>query len=208
MNDPESKLRSGLNKLHLDFDPLAVERLVEFIVLLNKWNRVYNLTSVRGLDSMLTAHLLDCLSVCAYVQGSQIADVGSGAGFPGIPLALYFSEKRFLLLDSSAKKTRFLRQVVSELELSNVEIEQTRIESYRPKRRVETVICRAFGSLVKFITSAGSLCQHSGRMLAMKGQYPVGELHDLPKGYDLVAVYKLEVPFMNAQRHLVEIVRL
>lgn len=208
VDEPESKLRAGLNRLHLDVDPITVKRLFEFIVLLNKWNRVYNLTSIRRLDSMVTAHLLDCLSVCAYVQGSRIADVGSGAGLPGIPLAICFSEKKFLLLDSSAKKTRFLHQAVSELALNNVDIEKTRIESYRARHQCDTVVCRAFGSLVQFVTTAGSLCRRSGRMLAMKGRYPVEELIDLPKGFELVAVHKLDVPGMDAQRHLVEIVRL
>jgi 16S rRNA (guanine527-N7)-methyltransferase len=157
---------------------------------------------------MVTAHLLDCLSVCAYVQGSRIADVGSGAGLPGIPLAICCNEKKFLLLDSSAKKTRFLYQVVSELALSNVDIEQTRVESYQARHQCDTVICRAFGSLVQFVTTAGPLCKRSGRMLAMKGRYPAGELIDLPKGFELVAVHKLDVPGTDAQRHLIEIVRL
>ena len=207
MNDPESMLRAGLNRLNLDTDPITVKSLFEFIGLLNKWNRVYNLTSVRTFDSMVSAHLLDCLAVGAYLQGMRILDVGSGAGLPGIPLAVCFSDKRFKLLDSSAKKTRFMLQAASEIALGNVSIEQTRIERYRPRHQFDTVVCRAFGSVERFIAAAGPLARRSGRMLAMKGRYPVGELVGLPKGYDLVAVHKLDVPSLHAQRHLVEIVR-
>ncbi len=207
MNDPESMLHAGLNGLNLKTDPSTVKSLFEFIVLLNKWNRVYNLTSVRTLDLMVAAHLLDCLAVGAHLQGVRILDVGSGAGLPGIPLAVCFSDKKFVLLDSSAKKTRFMLQAVSELALGNVGVEQTRIERYRPRHQFDTVVCRAFGSVERFISAAGPLARRSGCLLAMKGRYPVGELADLPEGYDLVAVHKLNVPSLHALRHLVEIVR-
>jgi 16S rRNA (guanine527-N7)-methyltransferase len=197
----------GLQALKVDLDTTQIKRLLFFLKLIEKWNRVYNLTAVSEPERMVSVHLLDSLSVLSYIKGRSIADVGSGAGLPGIPLAVCQPEKQFVLLDSQARKTRFMKQAIMELKLLNVQVCRVRIESFSETKRFDTVVCRAFSTLSGFISVAGGLCKRSGCMLALKGKYPSSELTDIPAGYELKTVKRLVVPGLKRQRHVVEIVK-
>ena len=155
---------------------------------------------------MVTHHLLDGLAVLPYLGEGPVLDVGAGAGLPGIPLAIMRPDQEFTLLDSNAKKTRFMRQAVIDLGLRNVNVVQQRVGALPTKKKYATVISRAFASLADMLTLAGHLCRPSGAILAMKGEYPTAELQALPAGFTLQAVIPLEIPGLEAQRHLVHIV--
>jgi 16S rRNA (guanine527-N7)-methyltransferase len=200
---PEDLLRQGIHELGLRLTPDAPERLIQYVALLTKWNRVYNLTSVRKPKEMVTRHILDSLSVAPYLQGMRVLDVGTGAGLPGIPLAIACPERMFVLLDSSSKKLRFVRQVVSELGLNNATVENIRIEDYRPDTLFNTVVCRAFSALEDICKPARRVCQADGLLLAMKGVYPVAEMEGLSDASLVRDVIPLVVPGLDAERHLV-----
>ena len=200
-------MQAGLRVLDIDLDPAQINRLIDFVNLLEKWNQVYNLTAIRERGQMIPAHLLDSLSILKFIKGLSILDVGSGAGLPGIPLALCLPRKRFVLLDSSVKKTRFLQQAVIELRMNNVQVCKTNVKNYPTIELFDTVVCRAFSSLAGFLSAAGSLCKPSGCMLALKGKYPENELAELPEGFKVEAISRLQVPFLARQRHVVEILR-
>jgi 16S rRNA (guanine527-N7)-methyltransferase len=203
--DMARQLDAGLRALGQDPAPSARRRLLEYLALLDKWNQAYNLTAVRDRDEMIVRHLLDSLAVVPYIKGPRIVDVGSGAGLPGIPLALVLPHCHFVLLDSSRKKSRFLRQAVAELQLENVAVECRRAEDYRPAERFDTVVTRAFATLAEMAAAAGHLCRPDGCLLAMKGRYPAGELADLPPAYRVLAVEPLRVPGLEAERYLVKL---
>ena len=202
----EHTLARGAAALGLALPEEAPARLLRYLDLLARWNRVYNLTAVRDPQQVVTRHLLDSLAVAPYVRGPRVLDVGSGAGLPGIPLALALPDVEFVLLDSSAKKTRFLIQAMSELRLERVSIEHARVEDYRAPRGFNTVVARAFASLAELVARAGPLCAHDGRLLALKGAYPEEELAALPVGYRLAGVYPLHVPGLARERHLIWVV--
>lgn len=201
----EDVLEKGLLALGFNLESKQVEGLLAYIRLLEKWNRRYNLTAIRNPTEMISKHLLDSLSIGAYVGGKQILDVGSGAGLPGIPLALAYPEREFTLLDSSAKKTRFLVQASIELRLSNISVVCERIEAYRPPYLFDAIVSRAFAKLADFIAQAGHLCKPTGFLLAMKGALPKEELEVLPTTFEVVDVRALQVPELNARRHLVRL---
>lgn len=198
-------LARGLEQMTLPLSAIAQEKLLAYVGLLAKWNRVYNLTAVRDPAEMVTRHLLDSLSVVPHLRGPRVLDVGSGAGLPGIPLALARPEWQFVLLDSNRKKTRFITQSCIELGLTNVSVEASRIEDYHPQLRFDTVISRAFSELSAMLVATGRLCKPEGVMLAMKGEYPVAELAGVPPGFIVQAVEVLQVPGLDAQRHVVRV---
>ncbi|HDP89819.1 MAG TPA: 16S rRNA (guanine(527)-N(7))-methyltransferase RsmG [Thioalkalivibrio sp.] len=200
-------LATGAEALDLALDAATLHVLLDYLALLDKWNKVFNLTAVRSPREMLSHHLLDSLAVEPHLHGVRIIDVGSGPGLPGIPLAVVSPERRFTLLDSNGKKARFMRQAVIDLGLSNVEVLHERVENYRPEEGFDTVISRAFSAIADFVTLAGPLCRQGGRLLAMKGRYPEEELSALPAGYAVAAVHRLVVPELDAERHLVEITK-
>lgn len=202
-----ARLAAGVGMLALEASDEQIDRLLQYRDLLVRWNRVHNLTAVRDPQEMIAHHLLDSLAVSPYLYGETVLDVGSGAGLPGIPLAVVNPQRHFVLLDASNKRVRFLRQVIVELGLSNVEAVHERIERYRPAAPFATVTSRAFAALGDFVAAAQGLLAPDGRLLAMKGRYPEEELLALPAGYKVRAVYELGVPGLNAQRHLIEIVR-
>jgi 16S rRNA (guanine527-N7)-methyltransferase len=181
-------------------------QLMAFIDLLHKWNRVYNLTAIRDKEKMVTHHLLDSLAVAPYLSGTHILDVGSGAGLPGVPLALVSPERQFVLIDSNTKKTRFLQQAKAELGLTNLTIETARVEDFHPAKTFDTVLSRAFSSISQFLLTSGAHCKPDGTIIAMKGEYPVAELSAITGRYVIKAVLQLSVPFLEAQRHIVKIV--
>ena len=177
--------------------------LLRFIHLLDKWNRVYNLTSIREPRQMVSRHILDSLVVRPYLHGQRILDVGSGAGLPGIPLAIAAPELNFTLLDSNNKKTRFILQVVTDLGLKNVEVVTARIEEYQPAQGFDTVLARAYSSLEKLSQDVREILNAEGCILAMKGSYPLAELESIPVTFKVDTINKLEVPGLDAERHLV-----
>ncbi len=197
----EALLTAGLAKLG---QPAALRApLLAFLHLLEKWNAAYNLTAVREPEKMVTHHVLDSLAVMSYLHGRRIVDVGSGAGIPGIPLALARPEVEFVLLDSNAKKTRFITQAIHELGLSNVVVERARAEAYRPARLFDTVISRAFASLAEMLDMTQHLGAPDGVFVAMKGNYPQDELAAVPPQFKVERVESLQVPGLDAQRHAV-----
>jgi len=174
---------------------------------LDDWNQRMNLTAIRDRPSQLTKHLLDSLSVQPFLQGRRIADIGTGAGFPGLPLAIVNPDREFTLLDSTAKKLKFVDHVAQVLGLSNVTTIHTRAESFRTPWRFDTVTSRAVGALGRFVEWSGHLCVGGGRLLAMKGREPQDELAALPSGWKVAAIHRVTVPGLDEERHIVEICR-
>ena len=181
----------------------AVERLHRYLDLIEKWNRVYNLTAVRCRDRMVVEHLLDSLAILPHIDAAPVLDVGSGAGLPGIPLALARPDWPVTLLDSNHKRCAFLRQAAIDLELSNVTVACGRVEDFQPAAPFPTIVSRAFSETQHFARAAAPHLAAAGRLLAMKGLYPHEELSQLPAGIALLAVVALTVPNLDAQRHLV-----
>jgi len=200
-------LLDGARALALELDEAQLAKLVAHLDLLDDWNARMNLTAIRDRPSQLTKHLLDSLAVQPYLVGQRVADVGSGAGFPGIPLAIVEPGRQFVLIESTGKKCRFLEHVRDTLGLANVEVVQSRAESYRPEVRFDTVLARAVGPLADLVKVAGSLVVGGGRLLAMKGRYPADELAAHLKGWKVAAVHPLTVPGLAEERHLVELCR-
>ena len=203
--DWKAGLKPGLEALGTKLPEGGEASLIRFVELLLKWNQAYNLTAVRDPDEMLTKHVLDSLAVLPHVRGTPVEDVGSGAGLPGIPLAVALPDTRFTLLDSNGKKTRFMTHAAAELGLKNVEVIQARAEAHRPPVPFATVLSRAFASLADFLELAGGGCAPGGRLLAMKGARPTEELRELPAGYRVIGVHPLKVPGLGAERCVVEI---
>lgn len=202
-----AKLAEGVAELGLTLPESAQERLVEYLALLHKWNRIYNLTAVREASRMVSQHLLDSLAVTPHLNARTILDVGSGAGLPGIPLALAAPGVHVTLVESSHKKTAFLQQAKLELKLDNVAVACERVEAWRPGRTFEAVISRAFSDLAEFVSLAGRHVAPAGRLAAMKGIYPHEELAQLPAGWALESAIPLEVPGLRAHRHLLLLAR-
>ena len=197
-------LAAGLARLNLVLSAQTQQMLLDYVALMQKWNKVYNLTAVRGADKMLTHHLLDSLAVVPYVVDAKtILDAGSGAGLPGIPLAIAMPNAHVTLLDSNHKKTAFLNQVVIELKLGNAEVVCERVEKYRAKQLFSVVVSRAFSSLPEFVSRAGGLVAPGGTLLAMKGVRPTEEIAQIKSGFKLSGVTPLKVPGLDAERHLV-----
>lgn len=200
---PEDLLEDGIYELGLEERLAGDERLMEFITELMNWNRIYNLTSVRKPTEIVTRHILDSLSILPYLEGRRVLDIGTGAGLPGIPLAIACPEREFVLLDSSSKKLRFVQQTLAILKLDNVTLEHARIEDYQPQERFDTVMCRAFSELRELYRHAARLCTGTGRILAMKGIYPVAEIEGLDNRDVIEKVVSLTIPGLDAERHLV-----
>jgi 16S rRNA (guanine527-N7)-methyltransferase len=201
----ENILEKGVAILGFQLERNQIEVLLGYIQLLEKWNQRYNLTAIQNPAEMISKHLLDSLSIGPYLWGHRILDVGSGAGLPGIPLAIAYPGYHFTLLDSSAKKARFLTQVSIELGLSNISVICERVEIYRPLHLFDAVVSRAFAKLTDFAALAGHLCKPAGYLLAMKGIFPEEELNALPAAYEIIEVRALSIPGLNAQRHLVKL---
>lgn len=197
-------LAQGLAELGLELSEQQRSQLLAYLQLFHKWNQAYNLSAVREPDDMLSRHLLDSLSIVAHLRpGSRWLDVGSGGGLPGIPLAIVFPNTQMTLLDSNGKKARFLFQVKTELELSNVEVVQSRVEAFVPAQGFDGIFSRAFATIANFLSACHHLLAADGRFYAMKGQYPEAELSEVEKPYNVEACFPLVVPGDPAARHLV-----
>lgn len=198
------ELIEGAQQLGVILTEQQQQQLLQYLGLLIKWNKAYNLTAVRNPDEMVSRHLLDSLSVVQYVEqyGNDWLDVGSGGGMPGVPLAIIFPERKFTLLDSNGKKTRFLTQVKLELTLDNLEVIHNRVEAFTPARAFSGIISRAFSSLADFTNWTRHLGDTNSRWLAMKGVHPDDELQALPEDFRLDSCQILKVPGCQGQRHL------
>lgn len=194
-------LVSGLDDLDLTLSESKIQQLLSFIALIEKWNKAYNLTAIRNKEEMVRLHLLDSLAVAPYIEGKRVIDVGTGAGLPGIPLAICLPDVDFTLLDSSSKKTRFVQQVVLELKLKNVTVCNARVESYNPPQLFDVVLTRAFADLNDIVKLTEHLLTKTGVLLAMKGQIP-DDLDQLQMGASVIA---LDVPGVDAERCLIKI---
>lgn len=197
-----TRLNAGLVDLSLTLSKPEINSLLAFIKLIEKWNKTYNLTAVRDPLEMVSLHILDSLAILPYLHGPRIADIGTGAGLPGIPLAVCLPACHFTLVDSNSKKTRFVQQAVLELKLKNVEVVHSRVELLRPEILFSTVICRAFASMPDILQLTGHLLAEDGVLLAMKGQQPEQELIDLAETYSVIP---LTVPGIDAERCLIRL---
>jgi 16S rRNA (guanine527-N7)-methyltransferase len=200
-------LKSGAEQLGVPLSDDAARKMLRVLDELDEWNQKMNLTAIRERPQQLTKHLLDSLSIVKHLHGSRVIDIGTGAGFPGLPLAIALPEMHFTLLDSTAKKLKFIDHVCALLAIENVETVHSRAEAFQPKYRYDVVISRAVGAVDTFVKWTGHLCVGGGRLLAMKGRYPTDELTTLPSGWKLAAVHRLSVPGLDEERHLVEICR-
>ncbi len=204
--DPlRQRLDAGLAALPLDLPDAAITRLLAYVGLLARWNATYNLSAVRDPAAMITRHLLDSLSIVPLVRGASLVDLGSGAGLPGIPLAIVAPERQVSVVDSNGKKTRFLRAAVRELGLANVSVLESRVEAV--SGRFDCVTARAFASLADMLGWGGHLLAPGGTWLALKGRFPQDELDAVPAGFVIDAVLPLHVPGLDAERHAVIIRR-
>ena len=198
------QLSRGLHELGLPVCGVASERLLQYLSLLEKWNRVHNLTAIRDMPAMVTAHLLDSLCALPYVSGEKLLDVGSGAGLPGVPLAIAKPRLAVTLLESRKKKTRFLDHVVGTVGLANVDVVCLRVEQYRPPQKFDTLVTRAFSTIAAFADMAGHLCATGGRLIALKGRYPEAELAEIDQErFEVTEVCPVSVPGLDASRHIV-----
>jgi 16S rRNA (guanine527-N7)-methyltransferase len=198
-------LIAGATEMGLAVDARQGDTLLRLVDELEAANAQFNLTAIRDRPSMLRKHVLDSLSLQPYLRGARLADVGTGAGFPGLPLAVLNPERHFSLIEATGKKARFVAQTAERIGAGNVEVVHSRAESYRPFELFDTVMARALSSLADFVAYAGHMCTPEGRLLAMKGKRPDEEISALPKSFRVVAVHRLRLPGLDDERHLVEL---
>ena len=200
------ELEAGLAQLSLE--PSLAGPLLDYLALLARWNATYNLTAIRDPREMLATHLLDSLAMQPFVRGiATLADLGTGPGLPGIPLAIATPGLQVTLVESNGKKARFLREAVRQLKLANVQVAESRIEAFQPGVTFDAITARALATLPLILDLGGHLLGDDGRLLAMKGVVPDDEIAALPPGWGVAAIHPLRVPGLAAERHLLEIVR-
>ena len=200
-------LASGVQQLNILAGDEKLSLFMKYVQLLQKWNQTYNLTAIEDTDEIISKHILDSLSVAQFLQGKNIIDVGSGAGLPGIPLAIHCKSKQFTLLDCNAKKTRFIQQAAIALGLKNIQVIQQRVENYKPydrsKGEFNTLVSRAFASSDTLFSSCGQLINNlseNGRIIFMLGKQK--QLEVLPNRYNVVDIHNIVIPNLEAQRHI------
>jgi 16S rRNA (guanine527-N7)-methyltransferase len=200
----EADIARGVAAMGLSLPPGAAARMAAHVALVEKWNRVHNLTAVRDAEQMVTLHVLDSLSLLPHLPvAGGVVDVGTGAGFPGITLAIARPDLRVSLLDSSHKKCAFLEQAKAELALANATVVCDRVEQWKPAERFEAVVSRAFAELADFVAQSAHLAAPGGKLLAMKGVHPFEEIARVPASHRVSSVVELQVPALDAKRHLV-----
>jgi 16S rRNA (guanine527-N7)-methyltransferase len=208
-SDPRAAtLKRGLDALNVPLDETAQQHLLRFLDLLAHWNRAYNLTAVRDPTEMVTRHLLDSLSVLPTLHGKRVLDIGTGAGLPGMPLAIARPELDFTLIDGNAKKIRFVTQACLEIPVPNAHPVHGRVEQYAATEKFDTLLSRAVGSLGDLLGQAAHQCARGGRFVVMKGELPMHEISAVPAGFRIVATPSVRVPGLDAARHLVILERI
>ncbi len=195
-------LQQGLQELNLTADEKQIELLLTCIKLIEKWNKAYNLTAVRDQEDMVRLHLLDSLAILPHIEGNHIADIGTGAGLPGIPLAIFSPNVKFTLVDSNSKKTRFVQQAILELQLTNVSVINNRVENIQTEKQFSSLILRAFSNMRNIITLTRHLIGKQGIVYAMKGQIPSEELVNFNEQYTIIPI---KIPGIDAKRCLIRI---
>jgi 16S rRNA (guanine527-N7)-methyltransferase len=199
------RLQMLLSKTNLTVSDDQQAQLVKLVELLHKWNKAYNLTSVRDPKQMLVKHIMDSIVVSPHLDGQRLIDVGTGPGLPGLPLAILNPNKQFVLLDSLGKRLRFIRQAVLELGLKNVEFVQSRVEEYQPEQKFDVVLSRAFASLEDMLFWCKHLPNEEGHFLALKGVLPTKDLDKLDSAFKLIETISIKVPELEGERCLVKI---
>ncbi|WP_422444527.1 MULTISPECIES: 16S rRNA (guanine(527)-N(7))-methyltransferase RsmG [unclassified Endozoicomonas] len=201
----QNDIGRGAKSLNLDLSPVQADLLTRYVLLLNKWNKAYNLTAIRDPREMVFRHIVDSLSIVPHISGEAILDVGSGPGLPGVVLAIMYPDKQFTTLDSNGKKTRFMLQAKLDLQLNNLAVANSRVESFQVDVPFDAITSRAFSSLVNMVDGTKHLLSPSGVYLAMKGLYPEEELKELMDRHEieLVGCEPLKVPGTDGDRHLV-----
>lgn len=202
MDNGRELLIAGIKQLDLAASEAQIDQLLAFVALIDRWNKAYNLTAIRDRNEMIRLHILDSLAVLPFVAGQKIIDVGTGAGLPGIPLAIFMPDLQFTLLDSNSKKTRFVQQVVLELKLDNVEVVHGRVEKLRRDGEYDGVLSRAFASVNDIMDLTDYLLQPEGVLIAMKGQVPEAELEKINRTY---TVDSIVIPGIEAERCVLRI---
>jgi 16S rRNA (guanine527-N7)-methyltransferase len=200
-----SQLSAYLAEMNLSATEQQQRQLVGFVEMLNKWNKAYNLTSVRSPEQMLIRHVMDSLTVSPYLSGNRFIDVGTGPGLPGIPLAIMNPDKEFVLLDSLGKRIRFQKQVQFELKINNISSVESRVEAFKPEIKFDGVLSRAFASVQDMLTWCHHLPHGEGIFYALKGQLNPVELEAIPEGFELLDTLVLQVPQLDEQRHLLKL---
>ena len=203
----ENLLKQGLRQIELDAEKQSVNLLITYINLLLQQNRTLNLTAIIDPLEAVTKHLLDSLSIAQDVSGGKVVDVGSGGGCPGIPLAIIRPESQFVLVESKNKKANFLKTTIRALKIKNIKVLCQRAENVNLTKKADAIVSRALGSLPYFISVAGHMLKKQGRLLAMKGKIPHSELKEIPLGWEVIETKKIEVPCLQAERHLLIISR-
>ena len=204
-DDELQLLIAGAADLGVRIDLHQGETLLRVVDELETGNAQFNLTAIRDRPGMLRKHVLDSLSLQPYLRGTRLADVGTGAGFPGLPLAVVNPARHFALIEATGKKARFVEETARRVGCGNVEVVHSRAESYRPFELFDTVMARALSSVADFVAYAGHLCAPDGRLLAMKGKRPDEEVAAIPKSFRVIAVHRLKLPGLDDERHLVEL---
>ncbi|MGI9227361.1 MAG: 16S rRNA (guanine(527)-N(7))-methyltransferase RsmG [Gammaproteobacteria bacterium] len=192
-------LQNGIKKLQLSITEDQQNKLLLYVELIQKWNKAYNLTAIEDAEEIISKHILDSLTAVNFLQGQNIIDVGSGAGLPGIPLAIACSDKQFYLLDANIKKTTFIQQAIIELSIKNIKVIHQRVEQFAPQSKLNTVISRAFAGQAKLLEATHHLLNH-GQIILMLGKQT--SLQGLPKGYTVLGIHTVHVPNLQASRHI------
>lgn len=202
-----AQLEAYLAEINLPATAEQKKQLLDFVGMLNKWNKAYNLTSVRDPEIMLVRHIMDSLVVSKHLQGDRFIDVGTGPGLPGIPLAIMNPDKTFVLLDSLGKRIRFQKQVAFELGIHNISSIESRVEAYQPEQKFDGVLSRAFASIHDMLTWCHHLPAEHGQFYALKGQLSDEEMQQIPAGFVVTETIELKVPKLDEQRHLLKIIK-
>lgn len=202
-----AQLEAYLAEINLPATAEQKKQLLDFVGMLNKWNKAYNLTSVRDPEIMLVRHIMDSLVVSPHLQGERFIDVGTGPGLPGIPLAIMNPDKTFVLLDSLGKRIRFQKQVAFELGIHNISSIESRVEAYQPEQKFDGVLSRAFASIHDMLTWCHHLPAEHGQFYALKGQLSDEEMQQIPAGFVVTETIELQVPRLDEQRHLLKIIK-
>ncbi|BDA62973.1 16S rRNA (guanine(527)-N(7))-methyltransferase RsmG [Shewanella sp. DNRA4] len=202
-----AQLEAYLAEINLPATAEQKKQLLDFVGMLNKWNKAYNLTSIRDPEIMLVRHIMDSLVVSKHLQGERFIDVGTGPGLPGIPLAIMNPSKTFVLLDSLGKRIRFQKQVAFELGIHNISSIESRVEAYQPEQKFDGVLSRAFASIHDMLTWCHHLPAEHGQFYALKGQLSDEEMQQIPAGFAITETIELKVPKLDEQRHLLKIIK-